>query len=129
MLLNKIRHSLVFKLIMIMAFICFVEISVWAYFSINYQRNKAVGDTLGVADRISKTIRLGTHYSMMLNARDDIHQIILNTATQREIENVRIYNKRGLSSFPTSHPRLIQSPFPNQRHASSATVGTRPLSN
>ena len=99
MLLNKIRHSLVFKLIIIMAFICFVAISVWAYFSINYQRNKAVGDTVGVADRISKTIRLGTHYSMMLNARDDINQIIQNTATQREIENVRIYNKKGFIKF------------------------------
>ena len=93
MLLNKIRHSLVFKLIMIMTFICLVAISVWAYFSINYQQNKEIEDILGVADRISKTIRLGTHYSMMLNARDDIHQIIQNTATQREIENVRIDRK------------------------------------
>ncbi|MDY0374803.1 MAG: PAS domain S-box protein [Desulfobacterium sp.] len=99
MLLNKIRHSLVFKLIMIMTFICLVAISVWAYFSINYQRNKEIEDILGVADRISKTIRLGTHYSMMLNARDDIHQIIQNTATQREIENVRIYNKQGFIKF------------------------------
>jgi len=99
MLLNKILHSLVFKLIMTMAFICFVAISVWAYFSINYQRTKAVGHTLGVADRISKTIRLGTHYAMMLNARDDINQIIQNTATQKEIENVRIYNKQGFIKF------------------------------
>ncbi len=99
MFLNKIRHSLVFKLIMIMAFICLVAIAVWAYFSINYQRTKAVGDTLGVADRISKTIRLGTHYAMMLNARDDINQIIRNTASQKEIENVRIYNKQGFIKF------------------------------
>jgi histidine kinase len=84
---------------MIMTFICLVAISVWAYFSINYQRNKAIDDILGVADRISKTIRLGTHYSMMLNARDDIHQIIQNTSTQREIENVRIYNKHGFIKF------------------------------
>lgn len=99
MIMNKIRHSLVLKLIMIMAFICFVAISVWAYFSINYQRTKAVGDTLGVADRISKTIQLGTHYAMMLNSRDDINQIIQNTANQKEIENVRIYNKEGYIKF------------------------------
>ncbi len=127
MLLNKIRHSLVFKLIMIMAFICFVAISVWAYFSINYQRNKAVGDTLGVADRISKTIRLGTHYSMMLNARDDIHQIIQNTATQREIENVRIYNKRGFIKFSNIASEVDTKSLPDSEACIICHRSTPPL--
>lgn len=127
MLLNKIRHSLVFKLIMIMAFICFVAISVWAYFSINYQRDKAVGDTLGVADRISKTIRLGTHYSMMLNARDDIHQIIQNTATQREIENVRIYNKRGVIKFSNIESEVDTKSLPESEACIICHRGDPPL--
>ncbi len=97
--LNKIQHSLVFKLILIMGCVCLIAIATWAYFSINYQKIKSIDDTTDIADRIRKTIRLGTHYSMMLNSRDDINQIIKNTANQRSIENVRITNKDGYIKF------------------------------
>ncbi|SLM28058.1 Sensory box histidine kinase and response regulator protein [Desulfamplus magnetovallimortis] len=98
-ILNRIQHSLVFKLIMITGVVCLVAISIWAYFSIEYQRKKFINDTTDIADRISKTIRLGTHYSMMLNSRDDINQIIRNTANQKGILNVRITNKAGYIKF------------------------------
>ena len=76
-----------------------MAITTWAFFTIRYQRNKSLDDSTDIADRISKTIRLGTHYSMMLNSRDDINQIIKNTATQKGIENVRITNKNGEIKF------------------------------
>jgi len=50
-------------------------------------------------DRLTNTIKLGAHYSMMLNSRDDINQIINNIARQKEIENIRIYNKEGEIKF------------------------------
>ena len=46
-------------------------------------------------DRLTNTIKLGTHYAMMLNSRDDINQIINNIGRQQEIETIRIYNKEG----------------------------------
>ncbi len=46
-------------------------------------------------DRLTNTIKLGTHYAMMLNSRDDINQIINNIGRQKEIETIRIYNKGG----------------------------------
>ena len=46
-------------------------------------------------DRLTNTIKLGTHYAMMLNSRDDINQIIHNIGRQEEIETIRIYNKNG----------------------------------
>ncbi|SMC60682.1 histidine kinase [Desulfocicer vacuolatum DSM 3385] len=98
-IISQIQHSLVFKLILIMGCICLVAIATWAFFTIRYQRNKSLDDNTDIADRISKTIRLGTHYSMMLNSRDDINQIIKNTATQKGIENVRITNKSGEIKF------------------------------
>ena len=51
------------------------------------------------ADRLGNTIKLGTHYAMMLNSRDDIIQIIQNISRQKEIENIRIYNKEGQIKF------------------------------
>ena len=50
-------------------------------------------------DRLTNTIKLGTHYAMMLNSRDDINQIITNIGKQKEIETIRIYNKDGEIKF------------------------------
>lgn len=46
-------------------------------------------------DRLGNTIKLGTHYAMMLNSRDDINQIIKNIGRQEQIQHIRIFNKRG----------------------------------
>jgi histidine kinase len=61
----------------------------------NYQKNKLMENVVASTDRLTTTIRLGTHYAMMLNSRDDINQIINNIGKVREIKNIRIYNKEG----------------------------------
>lgn len=76
-----------------------VSFSTWAYFSIQYQKDKAKKDIVVWADRLSETIKLGTHYAMMLNARDNINQSIQNMGKQKTIEHIRIYNKEGEIKF------------------------------
>ena len=97
--LYRIKHSLVFKIILVLGCVSFVAISIWAFFSIRHQKKNLLNDSIKDADRISKTIKLGTHYAMMLNSRDDINQIIQNVSKQKEIENIRIYNKKGYVKF------------------------------
>jgi histidine kinase len=58
-----------------------------------------VGNITAGTQRLSNTIRLGTHYAMMLNSRDDIKQIINNISKQHDIVNIRIYNKQGEIKF------------------------------
>ena len=84
---------------MVLGCASFIAISIWAYFNIRHQKNYLLNDALKDADRISNTIKLGTHYAMMLNSRDDINQIIQNVAKQKEIKNIRIYNKKGYVKF------------------------------
>ena len=50
-------------------------------------------------DRLSNTIILGAHYAMMLNSREDINHIINNISRQKEIDTIRIYNKKGQIKF------------------------------
>ena len=57
-------------------------------------------DIVTDTDRLTNTIRLGAHYAMMLNSRDDINQIINNIGGQKEIETIRIYNK---ARYPLCH--------------------------
>lgn len=77
----------------------FVSISTWAYFSIKYQRQSIIDNLVLEIDRLGNTIKLGTHYAMMLNSREDINEIIKNIGRQEGIENVVIYNKDGQVKF------------------------------
>ena len=96
---NRIRHSLVSKLILSVGLVLLLSISTWAYFNINFQKKKFMDDIVTGTDRLTTTIRLGAHYAMMLNSRDDINQIINNIGGQKEIETIRIYNKEGQIKF------------------------------
>jgi len=100
--IRKFRHSLVSKLIFSVGITLLFSVSVWAYFNIAYQKEKIMQSIVEGTDRLTNTIKLGTHYAMMLNSRDDINQIIQNIARQKEIETIRIYNKSGTIKF-SSH--------------------------
>ncbi len=97
--LKNLRHRLVAKLILTVGFVLLFLVSTWAYFNINYQKEKMMQNITAGIDRLTNTIKLGTHYAMMLNSRDDINQIINNIGKQRELENIRIYNKEGQIKF------------------------------
>ena len=97
--LKNISNSLVAKLIIIVGSILIVTFSAWIYFNIKYQREIFTNNLIRNIDRLSNTIKMGTHYAMMLNSRNDINQIINNIGKQHEIETVRIYNKIGEIKF------------------------------
>ncbi|MCX5881489.1 MAG: ATP-binding protein [Deltaproteobacteria bacterium] len=96
------RQSLSYRLIFMMGLTLFISFSTWAYFSIKYQKDKAVKDIVVWTDRLSETIKLGTHYAMMLNARDYINESIQNMGRQKTIEHIRIFNKEGEIKFSNS---------------------------
>ena len=105
---RNIRNSLSYRLIFFMGLILFIFFSVWAYISIQYQKDKMMKDIVIWTDRLSQTIQLSTHYAMMLNARYDINQSIQNIGRQKAIEHIRIYNKEGEIKFSSSPPEVNQ---------------------
>jgi histidine kinase len=76
-----------------------LSLGVWAYFNIDYQQKKTMQGIFDEADRLAHTIKLGTHYAMLHNLRDDLTQIIVNIAKEKKLENIRIYNKDGEIKF------------------------------
>jgi histidine kinase len=98
-LIKNTRRRLASKLIFTVGMTLLITISTWAYFNTNYQEKKLMGNILVGTDRLTNTIKLGTHYAMMLNSRDDINQIINNIGRQAAIETIRIYNKDGQIKF------------------------------
>ena len=105
-LIQNIRRRLVTKLILTVGLTLLITISTWAYFNVNYQEKKLMKNIVAGTDRLTNTIRLGTHYAMMLNSRDDINQIINNIGRQKEIETIRIYNKEGQIKFSNQPSEL-----------------------
>ncbi len=101
-LIKYFHHRLVTKLILTVGLTLLLTISTWAFFNINYQKEKLMDEIVLGTDRLTNTIKLGLHYSMMLNSRDDINQIINNISRQKEIENIRIYNKEGEIKFSSN---------------------------
>ncbi|MGA2400263.1 MAG: PAS domain S-box protein [Syntrophobacteraceae bacterium] len=95
----KIYSSLISKLIVLVGLVLFVCIFIWAYFNINYQKENRLQSIIESCDRLGNTIKLGTHYAMMLNSRDDINEITKNIGKQEGIEYIRIYNKQGQIKF------------------------------
>lgn len=97
--IKYLKHSLVSKLIVSVGLTVVLSISAWAYFNINNIKAQIMKNVIASTDRLTTSIKLGTHYAMMLNSRDDITQIINNIATQQGIKNIRIYNKDGQIKF------------------------------
>jgi histidine kinase len=103
---KKIRNSIVSKLTILVGLVLLVSISVWAYFNIEYQKNKVMAGIFEEAGGLSHAIQLGTHYAMMHNLRDDLTRIIKNIAQEKKLENIRIYNKSGEIKFSNRDAEL-----------------------
>ncbi len=102
MILQKIpylRQSLTLQLIAWVGSILLGTISIWAFANIKYHERNEIGHMIEETDRLGTTIRLGLHYAMMINSRDDINQIINNIGRQQEIRNIRVFNKAGEIKF------------------------------
>ena len=103
---QKISNSLITKFLFSVGAALLISLSLWGSFNIKYVEDKFTEDLGNNVDRLSNTIRLGTHYAMMTNSRDDIQQIIHNIARQNDIENIRIYNKLGQIKY-SNHPEEL----------------------
>jgi len=101
-IINTFRKRLATKLILSVGIVLALSLSAWTWFHIHHQREKLTHGLIQDIDRLSTTIKLGTHYAMMLNARPDITQIINNIAKQKEIQTIRIYNKAGAIKFSSN---------------------------
>ncbi len=108
-LIHKLRNSLAAKLILSVGVVLLVTIATWSFFNIRYQKQKMIRSMVTGTDRLTTTIRLGTHYAMMLNSRDEINQIIHNIGRQPEIKNIRIYNKQGEIKYSNNPDEVEQT--------------------
>ncbi len=107
--LKYIRRSLISKLLILVGLSLFLCVSVWAYFNIRYQKKKLMDGIVSSADTLTNTIKLGAHYAMMNNLREDITLIISKFASEKNINNLRIYNKEGQIKYSNDPGEIDQA--------------------
>ena len=100
--LELFRSRLVFKITLPIAFILFASIFLWSFYHVRYQKDFTIDNLIMGAERVSNTVKLGLHYAMMLNSREDIQAIVANYSKLKEIRSVRIINKTGAVMFSSS---------------------------
>jgi two-component system NtrC family sensor kinase len=76
--------------------------ALYATYTVRFVAGQMMGQALETAQRVSDTIERSTRYSMLLNRKEDVYQIIRTIGTETGVDGIRIYNKRGEITFSTS---------------------------
>jgi len=95
----KFWESLIFRLTISVGVVLFISIFTWAYFDVQRQKKDIFRKTVAEVDRLADAIKLGTHYAMMGNYREQINEIIRNLGRHEQIRQIRILNKKGEIKF------------------------------
>ncbi|MDR3628292.1 MAG: HAMP domain-containing sensor histidine kinase [Ignavibacteriaceae bacterium] len=98
---TKILNRLSVRLIISISLILFSILSVYTYFIIKNLDEYLTEARYQSANNISDLIKKSTRYGMLLNRREDVHQIIKTLGTEGGVNIIRIYNKQGTIIFST----------------------------
>jgi two-component system NtrC family sensor kinase len=95
-------HSLKFKVLIGTAFLFFSVFALYSYLVERSFASQVMDQVLESASRVSDVIKKSTRYSMLLNRRPDVYQIIATIGREPGVEGIRIYNKRGMIMVSTN---------------------------
>jgi two-component system NtrC family sensor kinase len=96
-----VRHSLRFRVLLGAVLLLLVLFGVYSWVTVTYYGDRMTRQVIDSADRITDIVRKSTRYGMLLNRREDVHQIVTTIGTEPGVEGIRIYNKRGEIMFST----------------------------
>lgn len=100
--MRKYLHTLSFRVLSGSLILLFVLFALFAYYAIRFHNDQIMKNVIENASGVSDLIKNSTRYSMMLNRKEDVYQIISTIAREPGVEGIRIYNKRGEIMFSTN---------------------------
>lgn len=98
---TKLWNRLSFRLIISISVILICFLAIYTYILINNLDEFITNNSFKHAYDVSEVIKKSTRYSMLLNRREDVHQIISTIGTEKGVKGIRIYNKQGTIIFST----------------------------
>jgi len=92
---RSVLRSLGLSLFLWLTAVIFASFAIYAFVNIRTTSRQWNQTILQGAQRFSDLIQHSTHYSMLLNRKEDVHQIIRTIALAPDVRDVRIYDKNG----------------------------------
>lgn len=96
---RSLLSSLSLRLFILLFGTIIVVFSIYALVNIRSTSRQWQQTVYEGAQRFSDLIQHSTHYSMLLNRKEDVHHIIRTIADAPGVEHVRIYDKQGVIIF------------------------------
>ena len=93
--------SLGLKFFIALFLVMFVGLATFTFINIKNEANDLLEQVELAALRTIDLIKQSTHYSMLINRKEDIHQIFQNFSQMPGFEAIRIYDKKGEVIFTT----------------------------
>lgn len=97
----KIYRTLAFRLFAGLFLVLVILFTINVISTINNQEKQIMHLVETSAFSLSDIIKKSTWHGMLLNRREDVHQIIKTIGTEPGVEGIRIYNKKGEIIFST----------------------------
>ncbi len=97
----RFHDTLAFRVFLGSCLLLFALFAIYSYFSIDRYTQDMTAQVRENAVRMSDFVKNSTRYSMLLNKREDVHQIINRLGQEPGVEGIRVYNKRGTIMFST----------------------------
>lgn len=98
---TKIWNRLSLRLIISISVVLICILSIYTYILVKNIDEYLTNNSFKHAYNVSDVIKKSTRYSMLLNRREDVHQIINTIGKEEDVKGIRIYNKLGTIIFST----------------------------
>jgi len=99
--------SLGSKLFIALFLVMFVGLAIFTFLNAKSQTKDLLEQVQFAALRTTDLIKESTHYSMLINRKEDIHQIFNNFSKMPGFEVIRIYDKKGNIIFTTNQQERL----------------------
>jgi len=91
-----------FKFFIALILVMSVGLAAFTFVNVKSEANDLLEQVQLAALRTADLIKESTHYSMLINRKEDIHQIFKNFSNMPGFEAIRIYDKKGEIIFTTN---------------------------
>ena len=102
----KLMRTIAFRLFLLIVSVQTIILFALTYAAVRVQQSHIMESVLGSATRVSEVLVRSTRYSMLLNKKEDVHNIISSVGGEPGFEGIRIYNKQGEVVFGTNPNEL-----------------------
>ncbi len=123
----KLFKSLSFRVFLLTLAVLFIVFSVHTYLSIQLQSKQAMRHIQLCARRISDLVSSSTHYSMLINRKEDIEHIVATIGHEPDIERISIFNHGGQIVYSSDSSQVHRTVSTNQQPCIRCHSGKKPI--